>query len=63
MCVRVGIPFHPQDNFLELVLTFHLDVGSKDGTQANRLAQIEPLNMSHLTGSSWQLLEIESEPS
>lgn len=44
MCVRVGIPFHPQDNFLELVLTFHLDVGSKDGTQADRLAQIKPLN-------------------
>lgn len=44
MCVRVGIPFHPQDNFLELVLTFHLDVGSKDGTQADRLTQIEPLN-------------------
>lgn len=44
MCVWVGIPLHPQDNFLELVLTFHLYVGSKDGTQANKLVQIEPLN-------------------
>lgn len=50
MCVRIGIPLHTQDNFFELLLTFHLYAGSKDGTQANRIVQIEPLNTepSHL---------------
>lgn len=54
---------HTGQNFLELVLSFPLCIGYKDGTQVNRLAQLAYYTLRPLTEPSWQLLELESEPS
>ena len=53
MCVR-----RSEDDFMELVLSFYLYVGSGDGTQVMRFSWLVFFPLNHLTGSGYVIFRM-----